>query len=102
VVETRDAEHAGEMVRILKTHYDKISFTGHGGALGLDILSESEDESDDEFGRSGDSGVGYSKKGEETGFTGNKPPGLSVGNGRRGNRSSSARRLSINTTTHDN
>ena len=35
VVETRDAAHAAEMVAKLKETYTKLSFTGHGGALGM-------------------------------------------------------------------
>lgn len=52
VVETRDAEHAAEMVRVLKENYDKLSFTGHGGALGIEIGEEDEDEDDEELGDS--------------------------------------------------
>lgn len=79
VGETRDSEHAAEMVRALKERYTKLTFTGHGGALGLEIGEESEEESDEE-----DSGYGNSLfvQGEE--------------GGRR--RSISRRRLSIQTT----
>ena len=44
VVETRDSEHAAEMVRVLKDNYKKLSFTGHGGALGIDIGDEEDDD----------------------------------------------------------
>ena len=44
VVETRDSEHASEMVRVLKENYTKLSFTGHGGALGIDIGEEEDDD----------------------------------------------------------
>ena len=79
VVETRDAEHAAEMVRVLKDNYDKLSFTGHGGALGIEIGEEEDDDDDD----------------EEIGFS----DSLSVGNAGIRRRSLSRRRLSIATTT---
>ena len=57
VGETRDSEHAAEMVKALKERYKNLSFTGHGGALGIDIAMEDSDEEDfiDE-----DSGIGNS------------------------------------------
>ena len=57
VGETRDAEHAAEMVRCLKERYTHLSFTGHGGALGIDLDLE---ESDDDDFTEADSGIGNS------------------------------------------
>ena len=36
--------HAAEMVRVLKDRYTNLTFTGHEGALGLTIETESSDE----------------------------------------------------------
>ncbi len=56
-METRDHEHAAEMVKCLKERYSKLTFTGHGGALGIDIGEESEE---DEGDFDEDSGYGHS------------------------------------------
>lgn len=77
VVETRDAEHAAEMVHILKENYEKLSFTGHGGALGIEIGEEDEDDEDEEVDLGSDS--------------------LTVANAGKRRRSLSRRRLSIAT-----
>lgn len=84
VVETRDAEHAAEMVKMLRENYAQVTFTGIGGGLGIDIGHESEDEgSEDEFSSLADSGIGHS---------------LLVPNMRRASRSASEkRRLSVTT-----
>ena len=50
VAETRDSEHAGEMVRALKERYSEITFTGHDGALAGDngASTDSENDTDEE------------------------------------------------------
>lgn len=80
MVETRDSEHAAEMVRGLKERYSQLTFTGSGGAIGVDIGSESEEDEDY------DSGYG----------AGLAVPGETI---RR--RSQSRRRPSIYTTQHN-
>ena len=47
VAETRDSEHAGEMVRALKERYSEITFTGHDGALAVDNGASSTDSEND-------------------------------------------------------
>lgn len=75
VVETRDAEHAAEMVTELKKIYQGIIVTG----LGINAYdSEEEDDDTDEFVSNGDSGIEHSP----------------------GRRPSSVRRLSIKTVDH--
>lgn len=83
MVETRDSEHAADMVRGLKERYTKLTFTGSGGALGVDIGSESEEDDDD-------SGYGV----------GLSVPGDTIRRRSQSRRSASRRRPSIYTTQH--
>ena len=81
VGETRDMAHAAEMVRVLKDRYTNLTFTGHEGALGLTIETESSDENEGDL--------------HDNCIAATNSLGI-PGGGRR--RRSSIRRLSIQTT----
>lgn len=89
VVETRDAEHAANMVQTLKNRYSKLTFTGHGAALGVE--EEDESESEDELGN--DSGFASNSSGLKA--------TLPARSGRQRERSPSVRRLSIHTISQE-